>query len=123
MKLDSFSVSLSVKNIGASQAYYEKRGFAPFAGDPTHGWQILRSGDTLIGLFVRKIEANTLTFNPGWDQNAQNIDEFKDARDIQNRVKADGIAFVSEADETTSGPASFVVMDPDGIPILVDKHR
>jgi len=123
MKLGSFSVSLNVKNIDASQAFYEKLGFTPFAGDPTQGWLILRNGDTFIGLFVGMITANTLTFNPGWDQNAQNLDEFEDVRDIQKRLKADGIAFVTEADETTSGPASFVVMDPDGNPILVDQHR
>jgi catechol 2,3-dioxygenase-like lactoylglutathione lyase family enzyme len=123
MKLGSFSVSLNVKNIDASQAFYEKLGFTPFAGDPAQGWLILRNDDTFIGLFVGMIAANTLTFNPGWDQNAQNLDEFEDVRDIQKRLKADGIAFVTEADETTSGPASFVVMDPDGNPILVDQHR
>ena len=123
MKLGSFSVSLNVKDITASQVFYEKLGFEPFAGDPNQGWLILRNGETVIGLFVGMIEANTLTFNPGWDQNAQNLDEFEDIRDIQKRLKADGIAFVSEADETTSGPASFVVMDPDGNPILVDQHR
>jgi catechol 2,3-dioxygenase-like lactoylglutathione lyase family enzyme len=123
MKLGSFSVSLNVKDIGASQAFYEKLGFAPFAGDPTQGWLILRNGDSLIGLFFGIIQADTMTFNPGWDQNAQNIDEFEDVRDIQKRLKADGIAFVTEADETTSGPTSFVVLDPDGNPILVDQHR
>ena len=123
MKLGSFSVSLNVKDIKASQVFYEKLRFEPFAGDPNQGWLILRNGETVIGLFVGMIEANTLTFNPGWDQNAQNLDEFEDIRDIQKRLKADGIAFVSEADETTSGPASFVVMDPDGNPILVDQHR
>ena len=123
MKLGSFSVSLNVKDIKASQVFYEKLGFEPFAGEPDQGWLILRNGETVIGLFVGMIEANTLTFNPGWDQNAQNLDEFEDIRDIQKRLKADGIAFVSEADETTSGPASFVVMDPDGNPILVDQHR
>lgn len=123
MKLGSFSVSLNVKDIKASQVFYEKLGFEPFAGDPDQGWLILRNGETVIGLFVGMIEANTLTFNPGWDQSAQNLDEFEDIRDIQKRLKADGIAFVSEADETTSGPASFVVMDPDGNPILVDQHR
>jgi catechol 2,3-dioxygenase-like lactoylglutathione lyase family enzyme len=123
MKLGSFSVSLNVKDIGASQAFYEKLGFAPFAGDPTQGWLILRNGDSLIGLFFGMIQADTMTFNPEWDQNAQNIDEFEDVRDIQKRLKADGIAFVTEADETTSGPTSFVVLDPDGNPILVDQHR
>ena len=123
MKLGSFSVSLNVKDIKASQVFYEKLGFEPFAGEPDQGWLILRNGETVIGLFVGMIEANTLTFNPGWDQSAQNLDEFEDIRDIQKRLKADGIAFVSEADETTSGPASFVVMDPDGNPILVDQHR
>jgi catechol 2,3-dioxygenase-like lactoylglutathione lyase family enzyme len=123
MKLGSFSVSLNVKDIGASQAFYEKLGFAPFAGDPTQGWLILRNGDSLIGLFFGMIQADTMTFNPEWDQNAQNIDEFEDVRDIQKRLKADGIAFVTEADESTSGPTSFIVLDPDGNPILVDQHR
>jgi len=123
MKLGAFSVSLNVKDIDASQAFYAKFGFEPFGGDATQGWLILRNEDTIIGLFSGMLQANTLTFNPGWDQNAQNLDDFEDVRDIQKRLKADGVPFVSEADETTSGPGSFVVMDPDGNPILVDQHR
>ena len=123
MKLGAFSVSLNVSDIAVSKAFYEKFGFAPFAGDEAQGWLMLRNGETVIGLFAGMLEANTLTFNPGWDQNAQNMDTFDDVRDIQQQLKAAGIALASEADETTTGPASFVVVDPDGNPILVDQHR
>lgn len=123
MKLGAFSISLNVKDIDASQAFYRKFGFEPFAGDATHGWLMLRNGETVIGIFAGMLEANTLTFNPGWDQNAQNLADFEDVRDIQKRLKADGLTFISEADESTAGPASFVVIDPDGNPILVDQHR
>ena len=123
MKLGAFSISLNVKDIGASQAFYGKFGFEPFAGDAAQGWLMLRNGETVIGLFSGMLEANTLTFNPGWDQSAQNLDDFEDVRDIQKRLRADGVEFISEADENTKGPASFVVKDPDGNPILVDQHR
>jgi catechol 2,3-dioxygenase-like lactoylglutathione lyase family enzyme len=123
MKLGAFSISLNVKDIAVSKEFYGKLGFEPFGGDETQGWLILRNGETVIGLFGGFLQANTLTFNPGWDQNAQNLDDFDDVRDIQKRLKADGVEFLSEADETTTGPASFVVMDPDGNPILVDQHR
>ena len=123
MKLGAFSISLKVNDIAVSKAFYAKLGFEPFGGDETQGWLILRNGETVIGLFAGMLEANTLTFNPGWDQSIQELDEFDDVRDIQKQLKDDGIAFVSEADETTEGPASFVIMDPDGNPILVDQHR
>ena len=123
MNLGAFSISLNVKDIAASKAFYGKLGFEPFGGNEEQGWLMLRNGETVIGLFGGFIQANTLTFNPGWDQHAENLDDFEDIRDIQKRLKAEGIAFVSEADETTTGPASFVLMDPDGNPVLVDQHR
>ncbi len=123
MQLGAFSISLNVKDIAASKSFYGKLGFKPFGGDEEQGWLMLRNDETVIGLFGGFIEANTLTFNPGWDQNARNLDDFEDIRDIQKRLKADGMAFVSEADEATTGPASFVLMDPDGNPVLVDQHR
>ena len=123
MNLGAFSISLNVKDIAASKAFYGKLGFEPFGGNEEQGWLMLRNGDTVIGLFGGFIQANTLTFNPGWNQQAENLDEFEDIRDIQRRLKADGVTFVSEADETTTGPASFVLMDPDGNPVLVDQHR
>lgn len=123
MKLGAFSISLNVKDIHASKAFYKKLGFEAFHDSTDQGWVVLKNGDTVIGLFGGFIENNTLTFNPGWDQSAQNLDEFEDVREIQKKLKADGITFVSEADETTTGPASFVIMDPDGNPVLVDQHR
>ncbi|MGJ8622914.1 MAG: VOC family protein [Yoonia sp.] len=123
MKLGAFSVSLNVKDIAASKAFYHALGFEPFGGDEAQGWLILRNGDTILGLFAGMLPANTLTFNPGWDQNAQELDDFEDVRDLQRRLRAAGVEFMSEADESTSGPASFMVMDPDGNPILVDQHR
>ena len=123
MKLGAFSISLNVKDIAVSKAFYAKLGFEPFGGDAEQGWLMLRNGDTVIGLFGGFLKANTLTFNPGWDQHAQNLDDFDDVRDLQKKLKAQGVEFFSEADETTAGPASFVVVDPDGNPILVDQHR
>lgn len=123
MPLGAFSVSLAVRDLEASRRFYETLGFSPFAGDPTQGWQILRNGDTVIGLFQGMFERNMLTFNPGWDQGAQPLAEFTDVRELQRRLKAQGVALATEADEGTTGPASFVVVDPDGNPILVDQHR
>ena len=123
MSLGAFSVSLNVKDIAASKDFYGKIGFQPFAGDEDQGWLILKNGDTIIGLFQGMLEANTLTFNPGWDQNAQNVDDFEDVRDIQKRLKAEGITFETEADESTTGPAFFIVKDPDGNPVFFDQHR
>jgi catechol 2,3-dioxygenase-like lactoylglutathione lyase family enzyme len=122
MQLGAFSVSLAVKDIAASRAFYEKLGFAVFGGDQSQNWLILKNGDHIIGLFQGMFEKNMLTFNPGWDQNAGNLGSFTDVREIQRRLRAAGVTFASEADETTSGPASFVVVDPDGNPILVDQH-
>lgn len=122
MDLGAFSVSLAVKDLAASRAFYEKFGFAVFAGDPAQNWLILKNGDHAIGLFQGMFEKNILTFNPGWDQNAQPLATFTDVRELQRQLKAQGVEFASEADEHTTGPASFVALDPDGNPILVDQH-
>ena len=122
MKLGAFSISLAVKDIQASKAFYEKLGFKEFGGDISQNWLILKNGDHVIGLFQGMFEKNILTFNPGWDQNAQPLDTFTDVRELQQQLKDQGIEFMSEADETTTGPASFVIVDPDGNPILVDQH-
>jgi catechol 2,3-dioxygenase-like lactoylglutathione lyase family enzyme len=122
MKLGAFSVSLAVKDIQASKSFYEKLGFEEFGGDASQNWLIMKNGDTVIGLFQGMFEQNILTFNPGWDQNAQNLDAFTDVRDLQKTLKTEGIQFATEADETTTGPASFIITDPDGNPILVDQH-
>lgn len=123
MKLGAFSVSLSVKDIHASKAFYEKLGFTEFGGHIEQNWLIMKNEDKIIGMFQGMFENNILTFNPGWDQDAKNLDEFTDVRDIQKQLKADGIELTSEADETTSGPASMTLIDPDGNAILVDQHR
>jgi hypothetical protein len=107
----------------ASAAFYEKLGFSSFGGDITQNWLILRNGETVIGLFQGMFEKNMLTFNPGWNQNAEPLDSFTDVRELQQDLKAQGTEFVSEADEATTGPASFIVVDPDGNPVLVDQHR
>ena len=122
MDLGSFSVSLAVKDLSISQAFYEKLGFEVFGGDASQGWLIMKSSSCVIGLFQGMFEKNILTFNPGWDSSAQPLDTFTDVREIQEKLKANGIEFASEADETTTGPASFVLLDPDGNPILVDQH-
>ena len=122
MELGAFSVSLAVKDIAASQAFYEKLGFEVFGGDASQGWLIMKCPSCVIGLFQGMFDKNMLTFNPGWDADAQPLDTFTDVRDLQKALKATGIDFASEADETTSGPASFVIVDPDGNPILVDQH-
>ncbi len=122
MDLGSFSVSLAVQDIAVSKAFYEKLGFEAFGGDASEGWLIMKCPSCVIGLFQGMFEKNILTFNPGWDSSAQPLDSFTDVREIQERLKADGIEFASEADETTTGPASFVIVDPDGNPILVDQH-
>ena len=123
MELGAFSISLAVKDIEASRAFYEKLGFKVFGGDASQNWLILKNGSHVIGLFQGMFEKNTLTFNPGWDHNAQKLDTFTDVRELQRELKAQGVELLSEADEdTTSGPASFMAMDPDGNPILVDQH-
>ncbi len=122
MELGAFSISLSVKDIEASRAFYEKFGFQEFGGDASQNWLILKNGDHVIGLFQGMFEKNTLTFNPGWDQGASKLDTFTDVRELQRRLKSQGVPLVAEADETTTGPASFIAVDPDGNPILVDQH-
>jgi catechol 2,3-dioxygenase-like lactoylglutathione lyase family enzyme len=122
MELGAFSISLAVKDIQASRVFYEKFGFEAFGGDVSQNWLILKNGDHVIGLFQAMFEKNMLTFNPGWDQNAQKLDTFTDVRGLQRQLKAQGVQLVSEADESTTGPASFMALDPDGNPILVDQH-
>ena len=122
MDLGSFSVSLAVKNLSVSKEFYEKLGLEVFAGDADQGWLIMKGPSCVVGLFQGMFERNILTFNPGWDSSAQPLGSFTDVREIQEKLKADGIEFASEADETTTGPASFVILDPDGNPILVDQH-
>jgi catechol 2,3-dioxygenase-like lactoylglutathione lyase family enzyme len=122
MQLGAFSVSLAVKDLDASKEFYGKLGFLPFADDVAQGWLILRNGDVVIGLFQGMFERNLLTFNPGWDQACNTLGSFADVRELQRRLKEQGIAPTQEADETTTGPASFVVVDPDGNPILFDQH-
>ena len=123
MGIGAFSVSLAVRDLQASRRFYETLGFESFHGDASQGWLILKNGDAVVGLFQGMFERNSLTFNPGWDSNAQPVDPFEDVRAIQQRLKSAGIEFVSEADESTEGPASFIVLDPDGNPVIVDQHR
>jgi catechol 2,3-dioxygenase-like lactoylglutathione lyase family enzyme len=122
MELGAFSISLSVKDIEASREFYEKFGFEIFGGDASQNWLIMKNGDHVIGLFMGMFDKNTLTFNPGWDHNARELGTFTDVRDIQRQLKEQGVEFISEADESTTGPASFIAVDPDGNPILVDQH-
>jgi catechol 2,3-dioxygenase-like lactoylglutathione lyase family enzyme len=122
MELGAFSISLAVKDIEASKAFYEKLGFQIFGGDITQNWLILKNGEHIIGLFQGMFEKNILTFNPGWDQDAEKVESFTDVRELQRQLKAQGVEFVSEADENTTGPSHFMIMDPDGNPILVDQH-
>ncbi len=122
MNLGAFSVSLSVKDLQKSIAFYGNLGFTVFAGDQTKHYVIMKNGNALVGLFQGMFENNILTFNPGWDENANSLESFDDVRTIQKSVKKAGIKLETEADETTEGPASFVVIDPDGNAILVDQH-
>ena len=122
MELGAFSVSLSVKDLAASREFYEKLGFQPVGGDPDQNWQILRNGNVTIGLFHGMFQGNILTFNPGWDSQARPVDDFTDVRELQRQLKVQGLEMTAEADESGSGPASFVVVDPDGNAILVDQH-
>lgn len=122
MTLGAFSISLSVKDIMVSKHFYETLGFAVFAGDTEKKYLIMKNGNALIGLFEGMFENNILTFNPGWDENANTIKEFDDIRTIQKHLKSSGIVLKSEANETTSGPASCVLLDPDGNAILIDQH-
>jgi len=122
MELGAFSISLAVKDLEASRKFYEKFGFKIFGGNASENWLILKNGDHLIGLFQGMFEKNILTFNPGWDSNAQKLPTFTDVRELQRQLKAQGVKLMSEADERTTGPASFIAVDPDGNPILVDQH-
>lgn len=122
MELGNFSVSLAVKDIAASRAFYEKLGFTVWGGDQSKNWLILKNGSTVIGLFQGMFERNILTFNPGWDGDANKLPQFPDVRTLQHSLRAQGVPLLSEADETTTGPASFMVEDPDGNQILFDQH-
>ena len=123
MELGSFSVSLAVKDIKASRDFYAKLGFEEIGGNVEENWLILRNRDHVIGLFQGMFEKNMLTFNPGWDQQCSNLESFTDVRELQKELKRQGIEFATEADESTEGPGSFMISDPDGNPILVDQHR
>lgn len=122
MQLGNFSVSLAVKDLQASKEFYEKLGFTIFGGEASQGWLILQNGPHTIGLFQGMFEKNMLTFNPGWDHKAAKLESFTDVRELQRNLKQSGVQLLSEADESTEGPASFIVEDPDGNPILVDQH-
>jgi len=122
MNLGAFSISLAVKDLEASRRFYDKFGFRVFAGNAAQNWLILKNGSHVIGLFQGMFEKNILTFNPGWDQNAQQLASFTDIRDLQRQLKAQGVQLQTVADESTTGPASFVAIDPDGNPVLVDQH-
>lgn len=122
MELGAFSVSLTVQDLEASRSFYEKLGFQVSGGDAAQNWLILKNGDCIIGLFHGMFEKNILTFNPGWDNNANQLDSFTDVRELQRQLKARGLKLEPEADESTTGPAYFMLTDPDGNPILVDQH-
>lgn len=122
MKLGAFSVSLAVKDIHKSKAFYEKLGFTAFAGEIEKNYLIMKNGNALVGLFQNMFDKNILTFNPGWDESANKLEDFTDVRDIQKHIKSYQIPLITEADESSSGPASFVILDPDGNPVLIDQH-
>lgn len=122
MRLGNFSLSLSVSDIQASSDFYSKLGFEKIGGDIGQNWLILRNGDCIIGLFQGMFDRNTLTFNPGWNAKGETLDDYTDVRELQKAMREQGIEIVNEADESTSGPASFIVFDPDGNPILIDQH-
>ena len=121
MQLGVFSISLAVKDLKASKDFYEKFGFKSFAGNGKN-YLVMKNGDTVIGLFEGMFDKNILTFNPGWDSNAQKLAAFTDVRELQHQLKAQGVQIATEADESTTGPASVIVMDPDGNQILLDQH-
>ncbi|MFZ1705126.1 MAG: VOC family protein [Saprospiraceae bacterium] len=123
MKLGAFSISLSVKDLKISKQFYENIGFVAFGGSMEQNYLIMKNGNALVGLFQGMFQGNILTFNPGWDENAQNIEEFQDVRDIQKHLKSHNINLVAEADESMKGPASIMLNDPDGNMILIDQHR
>ena len=123
VKLGAFSISLSVKDINKSVDFYKNLGFSDFGGDINQKWVILKNGDAIIGLFEGMFEGNIITFNPGWDQNAQNLTDFNDVREIQQYLKDKGVNLMKEADTSTNGPESITLSDPDGNNILIDQHR
>jgi catechol 2,3-dioxygenase-like lactoylglutathione lyase family enzyme len=120
--LGNFSVSLTVKDLAASRAFYEKLGFRIKGGDPSKNWLVLQSDTCTIGLFQGMFDTNTLTFNPGWNRSSETLKDFEDVRDIQRVLKSRGLTLALEADESTTGPAFLMLMDPDGNPILIDQH-
>lgn len=122
MELGAFSISLTVKDLQTSKAFYEKLGFTQFGGDASQNWLIMKNGTTIIGLFQGMFDTNALTFNPGWDSDANTLENYTDVRELQRKFKEQGLELVSEADESTEGPASFTLVDPDGNPILIDQH-
>lgn len=122
MNLGAFSTSLAVKDLDTSREFYEALGFEIFHGAAEHGYLILKNGSTVIGLFQGMFEKNILTFNPGWDGNAQPVGDFTDVRDLQKALKAKGIVIDTEVDEATTGPGSVIVIDPDGNPVMLDQH-
>ncbi len=122
MDLGAFSISLAVKNIELSREFYRKLGFVEFGGDIEQKWLIMKNGDHVIGLFEGMFERNSLTFNPGWNQSAEALERFTDVRKIQQHLKSQGLELLSEADETGEGPASCMLIDPDGNPVLIDQH-
>lgn len=122
MKLGSFSVSLAVSDLAASRDFYGKLGFQPVGGDADQGWLIMRNAGTTIGLFQGMFERNMLTFNPGWGPSCETLDDFTDVRELQQRLEAQGLEILTRADESTTGPASLIVVDPDGNPVLLDQH-
>lgn len=123
MKLGAFSVSLTVKDIHKSKEFYECLGFEVLGGEISRNWLIMKNESCVIGLFQGMFEKNILTFNPGWNQNAESLEEFTDVRDLQKNLREKGIKILTEADESTKGPASLTIEDPDGNPILIDQHR
>src|SRR5918994_1094880 len=122
MELGAFSVSLAVQDIEVSKRFYEQLGFTVFAGDQSQNWLIMKNGDHAIGLFQGMFDENILTFNPGWNSDAQPLSEFTDVRELQRQLKASGVSMISEADENSAGPANFMIADPDGNTILIDQH-
>ena len=122
MILGAFSVSLAVKDINQSKEFYESLGFSVFAGSLEQNYLIMKNGNALVGLFQGMFENNILTFNPGWDENANALKDFDDVREIQRQLKAKGIPIITEADENTTGPASMIIADPDGNTIFIDQH-
>ena len=122
MRLGAFSISLTVRDIAASKAFYEKLGFTEFGGDASQNWLIMKNGPHLIGLFQGMFDKNILTFNPGWDQEANEVEEFEDVRQIQQKLIKEGVKLTETADQTSTGPAYITLVDPDGNPILIDQH-